>query len=230
MKCTYLDMGSASGALGGKVFSRNQYGNYIRTRAIPTNPNTDRQQGARSRFQQCAERWSSTLTAAQRTAWNLYGSSVDMLDALGQTINLSGFSHYIRSNSQQLQCNSSVVDAGPTTFTLPEADSNITAAISEATQLITVTFDTNLAWVTENLAFLAVYMTSPQSAGRTYLDIKPRYADCVQGSPGSPPASPQTIAVPYVVVEGDQVIVKFRIGRGDGRLSYFFQRSVTVAA
>lgn len=230
MKCTYLDMGSASGSLGGKVFSRNQYGNYIRSRAVPTNPNTSRQQGARSRFQQMAAHWGSTLTDAERTAWNLYGSSVDMLDRLGQTINLSGFSHFIRSNTALLQVGLSVVEAGPTTFSLPDVDSTMVATISEATQLISIAFDTNLDWVGEDEAFMSVHMTSPQNPSREYLDIKPVYAGAIEGDSGTPPTSPQTIAVPYVVVEEQKVIVKCRIGRADGRLSYFFQSTVDVAA
>jgi hypothetical protein len=77
---------------------------------------------------------------------------------------------------------------------------------------------------------MSVHMTSPQNPSREYLDIKLRYADCIEGDSGTPPTSPQTIACPYVVVEGQKVIVKARIGRADGRLSAFFQSTVTVAA
>lgn len=230
MKCTYLDMGSASGSLGGKVFSRNQYGSYIRTRAIPVNPNTGRQQFARAQFQDMAERWLAVLTDAQRTAWNLYGSSVTMIDKIGQSINLSGFSHYIRSNTARLRAGLLVIDAGPTVFTLAGGDGSFSATISEAAQLISVTFDDTKDWCSEDFGMMTIYMTSPQSPGREYLDIKLRSAGGIGGSVAAPAASPAVVGVPYAVVEDQKVIVKGRIGRADGRLSYFFQFTVTIAA
>lgn len=231
MKATFLDFGAASGAIGGKVYSRNQYGNYIRSRAIPVNPNTDRQQAARSAFQEMASRWSLTLTQAQRTAWNLYGSSVTMQDRLGQDINLSGFAHFIRSNTARSAVSMPVVDAGPVIFTVAEADSSFSCAISEATQIITVTFDDTMVWADEDDAAMSIYMTSPQINSRAYLDIKLRLAGSIDGDLASPPVSPDaTITTPYVVVETQRVIVKARITRADGRLSYFFQSTVLVAA
>jgi len=231
MKVTYLDFGAASGSIGGKVASRNRYGNYQRTRAIPTNPNTARQQAARATFQDMASRWSLTLTDAQRTAWNLYGSSVAMTGPLGQTIYLTGFAHYIRSNAARQAISMPVVDAGPTTFTIAESDGSFSCAISEATQIITVTFDDTMVWCDEDDAAMSVYMTSPQSPSRNYLDIKLRLADSIDGDAVTPPSSPDaTITAPYVVTEGQKVIVKARISRADGRLSYFFQSTVTVAA
>lgn len=230
VKMTFLDMGAASGSLGGKVFSHNRYGNYMRTRAIPTNPNTSRQQAAKSRFQSMASRWASALSPANRTAWNLYGDSVDMLDALGQTINITGFNHYIRSNSVILQSVLPVVDAGPTNFSLPITDATIAPTISEALQQISVVFDDTMDWGGEDNSFMTVHMTSPQNASRGYLDIKPRYADVLLGNTAVPLVSPLPVAVPYAVVDGQKVIVKFRIGRADGRLSGFFQQTVTVAA
>lgn len=230
MKVVYLDFGSASGSIGGKVASRNRYGNYMRTRAIPTNPNTQRQQDARSRFQFTASRWAVALSPAQRTAWNLYGDTVDMIGPLGQTINLTGFNHYIRSNTAILQAVLPVVDAGPTNFSLPQVDATIAPTISEALQQISVVFDDTMDWAGEDNSFMTVHMTSPQNASRDYLDIKPRFADVLLGNTAVPLVSPQVVAVPYVVVAGQKVIVKFRIGRADGRLSGFFQSTITVAA
>ncbi len=230
MKVIYMDFGSASGAIGGKVASHNRYGNYMRIRSIPTNPNTDRQQGARGRFQSMASRWPTALSPAQRTAWNLYGDTVDMQGPLGQTINLTGFNHYVRSNTAILQAVLPVVDAGPTNFSLPAADSTVAPTISEAAQQISVVFDDTRDWAGEDSSFMTVHMTSPQNASRDYLDIKLRYADVLLGNTAVPLVSPQVVAVPYVVVDGQKVIVKFRIGRADGRLSSFFQQTVTVAA
>lgn len=220
----------ASGSVGGSTYSRNRYGMYIRNRSIPVQPNTDRQAAAKSRFSQASARWNEFLTQAQRTAWNLYGASVAMLNKLGDTIYLSGYSHYIRSNCQQLQVLATVVDAGPTTFSLPNTDSNATVAISEATQLLTITFTASLPWVDEDGAFLQAEISIPRIAGREFLGGPFRYAGAIEGDLASPPTSPQTMAVPFVCTEGQKVEVRLRIGRADGRLSAPFSFSISVAA
>jgi hypothetical protein len=213
---TWLEYGEIRGSIGGKVYSRNRSGQYIRNRAVPTNPNTARQQAARLNFADCAVLWSSSLTPAQRTAWNLYGASVAVTNRLGQQIYLSGFNHFVRSNTAIKQVAGTVVSAGPT--------------ISEATQLITVPFDTGRAWVGEDDAYMYIYMSQPRSPGRTYIGGPYRFAGSIAGDLALPPTSPQTVAVPFVVVENQRVIVEARIGRADGRLSDLFLSTVDVAA
>lgn len=227
---SYLEYGDIRGSIGGKVYSRNRYGPYIKNRVKPVNPNTARQQAARLNFSDIAEHWSSTLTAAERTAWNLYGASVPVVNRLGQQIYLSGFNHFIRSNTPIKQVAGIVVEAGPTIFTLPESDGSFVPTISEATQLISVAFDANKAWVDEDEAYMYIHMSQPRSPGRTYIGGPYRFADQIDGDNTTPPTSPQTIAVPFVVVENQRVIVQARIGRADGRLSDLFLGTVDVAA
>lgn len=228
--CTYLEYGDIRGSIGGKVYSKNRYGNYIRSRIVPVNPSSSRQQAARNAFSNAAVYWSQTLTAAERTAWNDYAAAVPVLNKLGQQVYLSGFCMFLRSCSLWTLVGESVVEAGPTVLTLPEVDGTMSATISEATQLISVSFDTNKAWVSEDGAFLFVTMSKPVGVGRSYLEGPYRYASKVDGDSGTPPTSPQTIAVPFVVTEDQQVIVACRIGRADGRLSDFFRDSVSVAS
>jgi len=90
-----------SGSIAGDTFARNRYGNYCRARTKPTNPNTSRQQDVRASLAFLTDRWSNTLTALQRAAWNLYGDSVAMTNRLGETTKLTGFNHYIRSNIER---------------------------------------------------------------------------------------------------------------------------------
>jgi len=227
---TYLEYGEIRGSIGGKVYSRNRYGPYIRNRAVPTNPNTARQQAARLNFADCAVQWSNVLTAAQRTAWNLYAASVSVTNRLGQQIYLSGFNHYVRSNTAILQVPGTKVSAGPTIFTLPGADGQFVPSISEAAQLISVVFDTGKDWVGEDDAYMYLYMSQPRSPGRSYIGGPYRYAGSIAGDLASPPTSPQTVAVPFVVVENQRVIVEARIGRADGRLSDLFLATVDIAA
>ena len=226
----FFDIAAMSGSAGGKTYSRNRYGAYIRNRSIPVNPSSSRQQAARNAFSAAAVYWSSTLTAAERTAWNDYAAAVPVLNAVGDTVYLTGFAMFLRSCSLWLLQSLTVVEAGPTVLSLPDVDSSFSATISEATQMISVSFDTNLAWVDEDDAFLSVYMMKPCGAGREYLIGHQRYAGKVDGDSGTPPTSPQTIACPFVATEGQKVVVAARIGRADGRLSNLFQDTVTVAA
>jgi len=230
MKFISISEGESRGSIAGRVYSRNRYGPYVRNRAVPVNPNSARQQAARLRFSDMAVQWSNLLTPAQRIAWNLYGDSVVMVDKLGQTFNLAGSAHFLRSNTAIAQVAGSVVDAGPTIFTLPGPDSEFIPSISEATQLISVPFDVGRDWVGEDDAYMYVYMMQPRSPGRSYLVGPSRFAGSISGDSTTPPTSPETIAVPFVVVEGQGVIVQARIGRADGRLSELFRGTVVVAA
>lgn len=218
------------GSMGGITYSRNRSGAYRRARVSPVNPNTARQQAARSRFTFLTARWSSVLTDAQRTAWNQYADAVPVLNRLGDSIKLSGFNMFIRSNTQQLQVIPTVIVAGPTILTLPDIDTQFVPTVSEATQLISVAFDDTLAWVGEDGGFMQVSMMAPVGVGRSYLVGPGRYAGAILGDSTTPPTSPTTIAVPFIVAETQQVIVSARIGRADGRLSSQFQDSISIAA
>ena len=58
----------ASGSIAGTVFSRNAGGMYVRSRANPTNPNTDAQQAVRDAMRQLVVAWTSELDDGQRDA------------------------------------------------------------------------------------------------------------------------------------------------------------------
>jgi len=98
-----------SGSIAGNTYARNRYGNYARARTKPVNPNSAQQQVIRGAMQELTTRWAQTLTALQRAAWNLYGTNVAMLNKLGETIKLSGFNHYLRSNIPRVQIGTGMV-------------------------------------------------------------------------------------------------------------------------
>lgn len=219
----------ASGSESGTTFSRNRYGAYTRKRTTPVNPSSSRQQTIRAIFQAVAARWNDTLTDAQRAAWNLYGNSVVMKNALGQDIYLTGFAHYIRSNVPAYQCLGSYVDDGPTIFTLPGSDPTYAVTASEATQQLSVTFDNALDWAGEVGGFMAISMSQPREGSRSFIGGPHRWADSIDGA-AVPPTSPETIDVPFAIAEDQKVEVVARIGRADGRLSEPFRVTIDVAA
>lgn len=219
----------ASGSLGGITGSRNRFGMYFRARSNPVNPNTDRQNVIRALMAQLTAAWGS-LTEAQRQGWNAYGSQVPRLNKLGETVYLTGFNHFVRTNVLNLQCGGTQISIAPTDLLLPGADSTFAITASEATQELSVTFDTGLDWVGEDGGYLAVFMGLPRNTQVNFFGGPWRFADSVDGESGTPPTSPATLAVPFAITEGQKVWAYARIIRADGRVSDPFRDSVAVSA
>lgn len=219
-----------SGSIAGNTYARNRYGNYARARTKPTNPNTAKQQTIRSAMAFLTARWAQTLDAAQRTAWNLYGSNVNMLNKLGETIQLSGFNHYIRSNVIRKQIALPVVDDGPVIFEIPEADPTYAIACSEAAQEIATTFDNGMDWASETGSFMIGYQGQPQNAQRNFFAGPWNAFMVISGVDAAPPPSPAEQACSIAVAEGQHLWCYARILRKDGRLSLPFRADILVAA
>ena len=221
-----------SGSIAGNTFARNRYGNYVRAKTKPINPNTERQGTIRNSVSALVEAWNDILSDAQRVGWNLYASSVAMTNKLGETVHLSGFNHYVRSNSIRLQCGpASRIDAPPTTFSLPVTDPTLSIACQND-NTIDITYDDTMPWCDLANEQIMLFMGQPQSPGRNFFAGPWRYAWRAVGSIGSPPASPaEGIAPPFVITPGQKVWFYARISKADGRLTTkFFDGPVTVAS
>lgn len=225
-----LILDKASGSVGGGTFSHNRFGQYIRQRSTPVNPSSSRQQEVRAAFSQLAAFWTDVLTQAQRDAWNLYGNSVEFINKVGDTIHLTGFNHYLRSNTAITQATGPRVDIGPTTFTLPTTDPTIVATVSEAAQTISLAFDDTLDWCSEDNAFMSVLMASPKGQGVEFIDGPFRFAASIAGNLAVPVTSPKALIVPFGVAELQKSQVQARIMRADGRVSTPFRDTFVVAA
>ncbi len=219
-----------AGSIAGNTFARNRYGNYVRARTKPVNPNTALQVAVRAALAELTVRWASILTAGQRTAWNLYGASVVMSNRLGESVNLSGFNHYIRSNSFRTRYAIAPVDDGPVIFELPDQDPAFSITASEATQVITLAFDDVLPWASEDNAFLVVYQGQPQTAQRNFFAGPWRNAGIIFGDLAIPITTPQDVPVSFAIAEGQRLWTYARISRADGRLSEPFRDDVVVGA
>ena len=218
------------GSMAGNVFSRNRSGAYIRARTTPTNPNTALQQAVRNALASLTTRWGQTVTAAQRTAWNLYASSVSMTNKLGESIFLTGFNHYLRSNIPLLQAGGAAVDAGPSIFELPATDPTLTASGSAATQLVSVAFDDTAGWANEDLGYLHFYQGSPQNAQRNFFAGPWRHTGSIAGITLAPPVTPDDQVASFVFAEGQRIWTYARAQRADGRISEPFRSDFFAAA
>ena len=220
----------ASGSIRADTYSHNRFGSYVRNRTIPVNPQSARQTVVRSALSQLTTRWAQTLDQDQRDAWDLYAESVVMKNHVGQDVFLTGFNHYLRSNVPRLQMAEAVVDDGPTIFELPEADPTYAFTGSEATQVLTLAYDANLAWADETGGFLMHYQGKPQNPQRTFFNGPWRLLGRTVGETGVPPASPDLIGVQYAIAELQRQWVYARILRADGRISQMFQAEIPIDA
>lgn len=217
-----------SGAQGGMVWSRNRTGPYTRERALPVNPNTDRQVAVRNAVRALAIIWDTVLTQAQRDGWDTYAANVAWTDKLGRSIFLTGLNHFIRSNTQNTALGFTQVFDAPVIFTIAAAELALGCTASEATQVLTITFDDTEPWATEPGAFQHFFLGIPQNASRKFFGGPWRYVVSVAGV--TPAVSPKLATSPWPFAEGQRLWLRSRILRADGRLSDFAQASFLAAA
>src|SRR5438093_1214789 len=101
-----------SGSFAGQTSSRNSFGQYVRTRATPVNPNSSQQAAVRSRMAGNASAWRA-LSDTNRAAWEALGSEISRTDSLGQTYSLNGFMAYCMVNNNKVAAGDAVVSTPP---------------------------------------------------------------------------------------------------------------------
>jgi len=126
----------SSGSQAGTTASRNRFGQYKRTRAIPVNPNTTQQASVRARMSANAAAWRA-LTAPQRAGWADLGLSMSRTDSLGSTYNLNGFLAFCSVNNNNLAAGNAAVTDAPALTTPPAI---VTAVITLTAASISVAY------------------------------------------------------------------------------------------
>jgi len=143
-----------SGSYQGITSSRNRFGQYVRTRAMPVQPRTTFQLNQRARMTTNAAAWRA-LTDAQRAGWNALGLMISRTDSLGQSYTLNGFGAYCSVNNNNL-------DAG-------------NAAVSDAPAITTPADLTSATITLTNAAFSVAYTATPLAAGvRLFIRCSPQ--------------------------------------------------------
>lgn len=208
-----------SGSVAGNTFARNRYGNYARARTKPVNPKSERQIAARDTIMYLTEYWHETLNATQRGAWQNYADGVVMKNKLGESIKLSGFNHFIRSNAARLRAALALVADGPTTIALPAIDPTFKFTTSAYYQKLLVSYTVGAAWADEDDAGMIVHAGRPQLATRNFFAGPWRHAGCLPGDSATPPAQQYPLDPQFTLTAG-QIIWGFHlISLADGRLS-----------
>lgn len=150
-----------SGSYQGITSSRNRFGQYVRTRATPVNPNSGFQGTVRARLAGNAAAWRA-LTSVQRDGWTALAAMMSRTDSLGQTYTLTGFQAYCSVNNNLEAAGQATVSAAPA-YSTPVALATATITLTAASFSIAYTV-TPLPANTYLFAF-----ASPQrSAGRNF--------------------------------------------------------------
>ncbi|MGH8487410.1 MAG: hypothetical protein ACREXS_00675 [Gammaproteobacteria bacterium] len=150
-----------SGSHDGLTASRNSFGQYMRTRAIPVNPASSAQGAARARLAAYAALW-RTLTDAQRAGWESLGVMMVRTDSLGQQYTLSGFLAYVAVNSARVAAGDAAVTDAPALVTPPTP---LTATVTLTAIAFSIAYTPTPLGAGQRLWG----MLSPQrSAGRNY--------------------------------------------------------------
>lgn len=184
----------SSGSVAGQTASRNRFGQYIRTRAVPVNPSSSFQAAVRSRFQNLADAWRS-ITGAQRTGWADLGLQIQRTDSLGQVYTLSPLQAFMSINGERLSAGDAVVNDAPL-MDLPNPLVTLTPSATVSTFSVAYTV-TPLAAGQRVLVF-----ASPQrSAGRSFeSDYRLIFTSAAAA------ASPANIFAAYVTRFGAPVV------------------------
>lgn len=208
-----------SGSIAGTVHARNRFGNYIRPRTKPVNPHSDRQEFIRAALSHLAEYWHHTLNDVERGLWNTYAAAVAMTNRIGETIHLTGFNHFLRTNCPQLMLAEAIKDAAPATLSLMEKDETTICAEEDiANQTFTFTFD-NTGWGVnpDDKYWMCFYQGQPQLVSRFFFNGPWRFmsaAGTVAGDAGT-----QLLPAEFAFAEGQKVWFQARMISFSGRTS-----------
>lgn len=218
-------LAGASGSFGGLTASHNRAGTYFRARSTPVNPNTVYQQEVRSIMGAMSAYWGETLTQLQRDMWDLYAHNVPMINRVGDPINVGGIGMFQRTNVVALQTGAgggAVIADAPDVFNLGSWTPPEIAAITAATQAISLTFDNTDAWANEDDSDMVVFVSRPMSPAINYFKGPYRFAGLIEGDAITPPSSPANITSPWAMAVGQKVFIRAAVLRADGRYSSDF--------
>lgn len=231
-----------SGSIGSTTASRNRFGPYFRTKAIPVNPNTTRQQTVRTLFATMVNLWNNLLTQVQRDSWELWADNTTILGKDGSPINITGQNAYIRFNVIREQIGLSRNNNAPIVFNNGSPITGFKATQDSAPGVIELAFgglamatDVDLAGPASDDGDVAVYLGGPVNAARTFFKGPYQLASVIPIAAAASTVDWDTLLTAMTqaiaVAVGQFRSVRFRVVYDDGRLSEKFEAlaNVTIA-
>jgi hypothetical protein len=231
MKFTSPLFAAVSGSLGGSTFARNRFGNYVRARAVPINPQTVDQQAVREIFANLANAWQVTLTQAQRDSWANYATQVSKVDVLGATRFPDGQKWFIGNNAPRLRdgVGAELIAQAPTQYNTGLLSSFLPTP-DASDDNVAIAFDNAEPWANEDGAYMLLQASRPISPSRTFFKGPFRFLGAIAGDAVTPPSSPATFPLPFPVEVGQKLVFRARIAYADGRLTSPFSAVALAAA
>jgi len=205
------------GSQGGTVYSRNRYGNYVRNRTIPVNPNTEKQQSVRAEFRWAANAWRDGLTDADRLSWETYASITPWTNKLGMLVYLSGQAMFMRSAIISVQAGLNLPADAPTTGGLPSVDTTLAASADISDQDVDITFDNTKDWAAAG-GVMTIHQGIPHPSSIAFYGGPWIQIGQVLGN-ATPPTSPATKTLYWQTATGLKVPIRVRFYNPDGKLS-----------
>lgn len=157
-------LGSLRGSIADNVFSHNTFGDYIRRRTSPVNPNTPDQAAVRLIFGSNSVDFSNLLTPIQQQEWADFAVLHPRTDSLGNPYTLSGITMFNAIN-QVLQF------YGIAAITTPPLNLDVEQLLS-VTPTFAVVGGLDFAYTPTPLGAdsrLVVFMTQPLSGGKKFV-------------------------------------------------------------
>jgi hypothetical protein len=117
-----------SGSQANTTASHNRAGQYFRNRRKPVTPTRTSKQGVlRGKFGSASAYW-QTLTPDLQAAWTAFAAGYPVVDALGQTVVLTGQQYFIGLQTSLLNAGQAMVDTVPSNVVTPPVDSPMVSA------------------------------------------------------------------------------------------------------
>lgn len=201
--------GPMRGSIGAWTWSRNKGGSYIRKRTTPTNPNSSRQQTARSFFGTYAAKWTTTLTQAYRDQWDAYAETHYVKNSLGQDVKINGLSWYVMLNCRLADAGATAINAPPAGAD-PDGFSEFTVGYTSSTGV-----DVTYAGALGADERMQLWQTLPGTTGQTPNINQARLV----GYSAAAAASPISFTLPFEVQVGQQCTFYGKRMNADGQVS-----------
>lgn len=187
MKIKYSALVSdARGKLNGSVASKNRYGQYLRNKITPVNPQTNHQMTVRGQFGALSSQWRN-LTQVQRDSWKAAGENSPETNIFGDTVILQPNVFFIKRNMLLTTAGLPIIETAIKTTEVEYQ--NVALETLTTTSMI---IDLEHEHFNEGADKMVVYATKPMSAGREFLKNDYRVigileeGDFVDGSAYSP--------------------------------------------
>lgn len=159
--------------LNGSVLSKNRYGNYIRNKTTPVNPQTTAQQNARAQLAANSQAWAG-LTQGQRLAWSALAKELPFTDIFGDSKILAGNSLYAKLNGNLNKMGELAVSDAPAKVSVPAVFLTAITATQTAGTITALNVTIDPATVPAGFE-VAVYATPGIPAGRSFVKNEFRF-------------------------------------------------------